>query len=397
MWSELTPSTPVDAAAAGLNAEALGRLRAALQQRIDAGRLPGAVVLIARRGVLGCFEALGRRDPASDAPMARDAIFRIYSMTKPIVSVAAMRFVEQGRLLLEEPIAKYLPEFSQPQVGVERDGRLELVPAARPITVHDLLRHTSGITYEFLAPSAVRKRYAEADVSSLARSNAEASALLAHLPLMHQPGTVWEYGRSTDVLGRLIEVLADRPLGDHLRETIFDPLGMPDTGFDVPAAEQHRIAEPYATDPDSGTAVRLAEIRRPMPRQSGGGGLVSTAIDYARFLQMVHQGGALGGTRLLGHKTIEYMTSDHLGTIPSVCDVLSPGHGFGLGFAVRLATGVAPMPGSVGTCSWGGIGGTQFFVDPQEDLFAVFMVQAPGQREELAPMFRHQVYAALER
>ncbi|HJV62658.1 MAG TPA: serine hydrolase domain-containing protein, partial [Albitalea sp.] len=375
----------------------IDRLRDALQQRIDAGRLPGAVMLILRRGALGCFEALGRQDPARDLPMRRDSIFRIYSMTKPIVSVAAMRLFEQGRLLLDDPVAKYLPEFADVKVGIERNGALELVAPRRPMTVHDLLRHTSGLTYEFLPPSAVRRRYSDAKVWSLERDNAEASRQLAQLPLMHQPGSAWEYSRSTDVLGRLVEVLAGQTLGEHLRETLFTPLGMPDTGFDVPAAQHGRIAEPFAVDPDSGAAVQLSQIRRPMPRQSGGGGLVSTAVDYARFLQLMLHMGTWNGQRILGHKTVEYMTCDHLGAIPVTGDLLEPGHGFGLGFAVRLVNGVAPIPGSAGVYSWGGIAGTSFFVDPREALFAVLLVQAPGQRVELGALFRNLVYAALER
>ena len=395
--SDVTSSAPVDPRAAGLDPAALDRLRAAFEQRIAAGRLPGAVMLIQRRGVLGCFEALGRLDPARDVPMRADAIFRIYSMTKPIVSVAAMRFVEQGRLLLSDPVAKFLPEFAEVRVGVERDGELQLVPPRRPMTVHDLLRHTSGITYEFLAPSAVRRLYSAARVWSLERDNAEASRQIAQLPLMHQPGSVWDYSRSTDVLGRLVEVLSGRQLGEHLQETLFAPLGMADTGFHVPPPQHDRIAEPFATDPDSGTAVQLSEIRRPMPRQSGGGGLVSSAADYARFLQLMLNGGSLDGLRVLGHKTVEFMTADHLGRIPVDGDLLAPGHGFGLGFAVRLATGEAPVPGSPGAYAWGGIAGTSFFVDPQESLIAILMLQAPGQRDETAPLFRNLVYAALER
>jgi CubicO group peptidase (beta-lactamase class C family) len=395
--SEVSLSMPVDPHAAGLDPAALQRLRAAFEQRIAAGRLPGAVMLIQRRGALGCFEALGRLDPARDAAMGRDAIFRIYSMTKPIVSVAAMRFVEQGRLLLGDPVAKFLPEFAEVRVGIERDGELQLVAPRQPMTVHDLLRHTSGITYEFLGPSAVRRLYGNARVWSLERDNAEASRQIAQLPLMHQPGSVWDYSRSTDVLGRLVEVLSGRRLGEHLQHTLFEPLGMADTGFDVPPPQHQRIAEPFATDPDTGTAVSLSEIRRPMPRQSGGGGLVSTATDYARFLQLMLNGGSLDGVRVLGHKTVEFMTADHLGRIPVDGDLLPPGHGFGLGFAVRLATGEAPVPGSPGVYSWGGIAGTSFFVDPKEALIGILMLQAPGQRDETAPLFRNLVYAALER
>jgi CubicO group peptidase (beta-lactamase class C family) len=393
---DLTPSA-ADPRAAGLDPDALRRLHDAFAARIDRGRLPGAVMLIRRRGVLGVFDTLGRLDPARDVPMRPDAIFRIYSMTKPIVSVAAMRLFERGEILLGDPVAKFLPEFADVQVGVERDGRLELVKPSRPMTVQDLLRHTSGLTYEFLGPSAVRARYTEKRVWSMGIDNDQASRQLAELPLLHQPGAAWEYSRSTDVLGRLLEVVSGQPLGEHLRDAVFAPLGMHDTGFDVPPSRHERIAEPFAHDPDSGAAVALGEVRRPMPRQSGGGGLVSTAADYARFLELMVRGGTLDGTRLLGPKTVQYMTQDHLGGIPVAGDLLKPGHGFGLGFAVRLATGISAVAGSAGAYFWSGIAGTSFFVDPSEDLYAILLLQAPGQRDELGPVFRNMVYAALDR
>jgi len=382
---------------AGLDPAALAQLLSALDDRIARSRIPGAVAMIVRRGALGCFEALGRQDPTRGSPMRRDSIFRIYSMTKPIVSLAAMRLVEQGRLRLNQPVSAYLAEFMSTPLGIERDGRLELAAPARAPTIHDLLRHTSGLTYEVLASSLVAKQYQAAGIDSLERSNVELAKALATLPLMHEPGTVWDYSRSTDVLGRVIEVIADRPLGDHLRETVFEPLGMTDTGFHVPPQHHDRIAEPFACDPDGGNAVALLEPRAASVSQSGGGGLMSTAADYARFLAMMLAGGTLDGIRLLGHKTVEFMTADHLGTIPAIGDALPPGHGFGLGFAVRLETGVAPVPGSVGTYSWGGIAGTSFFVDPKEQMFALLLTQAPAQRDELRSVFRAGVYAALER
>lgn len=388
-------STPVDPAAAGLDPQAIGRLRAALQARIAAGRLPGAVVLILRRGALGCFEALGRLDPASDAPMTRDAIFRIYSMTKPIVSAAALRLVEQGRLALADPVAKHLPEFAATQVGEERDGTLALVAPRQPMTVHDLMRHTAGLTYEFWPESAVRKRYAEAEVWSMKRSNDEASRLLASLPLMHQPGTVFDYSRATDVLGRLVEVVTGQTLAQHLRETVFEPLGMADSGFHVPEAAHARIAEPFPTDPDSGAAVKLTGVRRPPVRESGGAGMVSTALDYARFLQLMLAEGEHGGVRLLGRKTVQWMTADHLGDLPRREVALPPGFGFGLGVAVRTHAGMAPVPGSVGSWHWSGVAATHFVVDPAEQMVALLMVQAPGLHDELWHLLRNLCYAAV--
>lgn len=387
----------VDPEAAGFNPSGMARLSAALNERIARGRMPGAVTLVMRRGAVACFECLGRQDPAQAAPMRRDSIFRIYSMTKPIVSVAAMMLFEQGQLLLADPVTKVLPEFERTPLGIERDGRLELATPMRGMTIHDLLRHTSGLTYEFLSPSLVRERYGAVDIASRERSNAEFSQAISRLPLMHEPGSVWDYSRATDVLGRVVEVISGQPLGEFLTQHILAPLRMTDTGFDVSAAHHARIAEPFAHDPDSGDAVELFDPRQPAALQSGGGGLMSTAADYARFLQLMLHGGTHDGVRLLGAKTVEFMTADHLGEIPSVGDVLPPGHGFGLGFAVRLHTGVAPTPGSVGLYYWGGIAGTTFFVDPKEDLLAVMMVQAPGQRDELRSLFRNLVYAALER
>jgi CubicO group peptidase (beta-lactamase class C family) len=385
-----------DPRAAGFDAARLAAIGKALQARVDARRLPGAVLHIERRGVVAAFESLGSRDPATQAPMPRDAIFRIHSMTKPIVSVAVMGLFEEGRVRLDDPVARHLPEFAATEVLVERGGEQRLIVPTRAMTVQDLLRHTAGLTYEFLAPSAARRRYIARDLFARTRSNAELTRTLAALPLQHEPGSAWEYSRATDVLGRLVEVLAGRTLGEHLRDTVFEPLGMTDSGFHVPRERHDRIAEAFAADPDSGATVALVDLREPAALQSGGGGLASTAADYARFLRMLIGGGRLDGVRILGRKTIEFMTSDHLGTIPVASELLPPGHGFGLGFAVRLGSGIAAVPGSPGTYGWGGAAGTVFFVDPREDLFALMMIQAPGQREEFQQLFRNMVYAAID-
>jgi CubicO group peptidase (beta-lactamase class C family) len=366
-----------------------------LQDDINRGRLPGAVALVARRGKVALFESLGQQDPASGSVMTRDAIFRIYSMTKPVVSVAVMMLMEQGKLLLSDPVARYLPEFSAQKVAVERAGGVELQDAGRPATVQDLLRHTAGLTYEFMGDATVQRQYARLQMGSRERSNADFSRTLAALPLMYQPGSVWAYSRATDVLGRLVEVLSGQSLGEYLRQNIFIPLGMLETGFSVPPAQHSRIAEPFAHDPDGGEPLRVLDPRRVMAMESGGGGLLSTTMDYARFLMFLRNRGELHGVRLLGSRTVDFMTADHLGGIPAVGDLLPPGHGFGLGFAVRTAAGIAPVPGSVGLYYWGGIAGTTFFVDPAEDLFALLMIQAPNQRDHYRPLFRTLVYAAL--
>jgi CubicO group peptidase (beta-lactamase class C family) len=375
---------------AALHAPALARLTAAFNAWIDAGRIAGTVVMIERNGTVGLFEALGQQDPARGIAMRKDSIFRIYSMTKPIVSVALMRLAEQGKLLLRDPVAKYLPEFADAKVGV--DG----APPKRPMTVHDLLRHTAGLTYEFHEPSPVRQLYVEAKLYSRGRTNAAQTKALATLPLAHEPGAIWDYSRATDVLGRLVEVLAGAALGDHLKATIFDPLGMVDTGFSVTADQHDRLAEPLAAPPEGVALVPVFDPRVPVPAQNGGGGLMSTAADYARFVRMLAHGGQLDGVRLLGRKTVEWMTADHLGPIPRANGLLPPGHGFGLGFAVKTALGEHTEPGSVGSYGWSGAAGTAFFVDPAEQMFAIILTQAPGLLDDVRELFRQSVYAAIE-
>jgi CubicO group peptidase (beta-lactamase class C family) len=379
----------------GLSSAALDRLSAALRDRIAAGHLPGAVALVARHGKVAYHEAFGALDPVSGAPMTHDSIFRIYSMTKAIVSVAVMMLWEEGRLLLSDPIGKYIPELASPKVGVVVDGRLQTVPADRAITVQDLLRHTSGLTYEFRGTTPVHKAYVDAKVARLRQTNSDHVATLGALPLLHQPGAHWEYSRSTDVLGRLVEVISGQTLGVFLSQRILKPLGMTDSGFSVPEQDHRRIAEPFAKDPDGGMDVSLLDVKRTALFESGGGGMVATAMDYARFTAMLLNNGRLGEVRLLGRKTIELMTSDHLGNVPSNPDLLPPGHGFGLGFAVRTSAGMAPFPGSVCNYYWSGAAGTSFWVDPTERLYAVLMIQAPVQREHYRLLFRDLVYAAV--
>jgi CubicO group peptidase (beta-lactamase class C family) len=379
----------------GLSSDRLARLGETIRAGIARGLIPGATALVARRGKVAYFEALGVRDPASGAPMRQDTIFRIYSMTKPIVSVAAMMLVEEGRLMVADPLAKYVPEFAGPKVAVERGDVVDLVPAAREITIQDLLRHTSGLTYEFRGTSAVQRMYMDAKIFRRNQTNADQAGTLAKLPLMHQPGARWEYSRSTDVLGRVIEVISGQTLGEFLAGRIFAPLGMVDTGFHVPSPKHDRLAEAFPKDPEAGTAVQLIEVREKPTFESGGGGLVSTIADYARFCQMMLGGGVLDRTRLLGRKTVELMNADHLGSVTGSPDLLLPGYGFGLGFAVRRAPGLAQIPGSVGEFYWGGLAGTTFWIDPREQLFAVAMIQGPGQREYFRMLFRNLVCAAV--
>jgi CubicO group peptidase (beta-lactamase class C family) len=379
-----------------LNPQGLARLTAVLQSHVDEGRVPGAIAVVALGGHVELFEALGRRDPAAGSAMKPDAIFRIYSMTKPLVSLAALMLVEEGRLQMGDPVAAYLPEFAGQQVAVEEGGAVRLEPVTREATVQDLLRHTAGLTYEFLGKSAVQRQYDEAEMASRSRDNTEFCKVLARLPLAHQPGSRWEYSRATDVLGALLEVVTARPLGELLQERILGPLGMKDTAFAVPRQHWDRIAEPFPSDPETGQPVAMLDGREVPRFESGGGGLLSTAGDYVRFLQLMRNRGTLEGSRLVSRKTIEWMTSDHLGSIPIEGDLLLPGYGFGLGFAVRRQMGLSPQPGSPGQYFWSGIGGTSFFVDPAEDLFAMLLTQAPGQRIYFRNLFRQLVYAALD-
>ncbi|MBA3059580.1 MAG: beta-lactamase family protein [Gammaproteobacteria bacterium] len=383
----------------GLCPQRSARLVAVLQAEVDRQRLPGAVVLVARHGKLALFESLGALDPAVQSPMTPDAIFRIYSMTKPIVSVAAMMLMEQGQLLLNDPVAKYLPEYAMQKVASLVDGTVQLQAVRQAVTLQDLMRHTAGLTYEFMGNASVQRQYAQLRIGSRTRSNAEFSHQLAALPLMFEPGTVWEYGRATDVLGRVLEVVSGQTLGAYLHQHIFKPLGMTDTGFFVPPEQHARIAEPFASDPEGGVQMRLIDVREQAALESGGGGLASTALDFARFLQFMLNKGELGGVRLLGPRTVDFMTADHLGDIAvnrgASRALLPPGHGFGLGVAVRKEVGIASVPGSVGSYFWGGMAGTTFFVDPAEDLFAILMLQAPNQREYYRMLFRDLVYATL--
>ncbi len=391
----------------GLSPAGLARLTAVMQREIDAGRLPGVAMMVSRGGKVAYRHDGGSLRPGGPA-LPRDAIFRIYSMTKPIVSVALMMLVEDGRIFLSDPIGKFIPEFAEPKVGVEKNGGLELVPAERAITVQDLMRHTSGLTYAFTGNSAVQRRYAAAGLFTGDPGNAEKFltrdldgsefvAELAKLPLINQPGASWDYSHSTDVIGRVIEIVSGQSLGAVLHEKILKPLGMSDTAFFVPAEKTARLAQPFPRDPEKGQPVALIEMPEPPRFESGGGGLFSTLDDYARFAHMLYCGGRAGNVRIVARKTLEFMTSDHLGPDVRIGtpSLLQPGHGFGLGFAVRREAGMASTPGSPGEFFWGGVAGTYFWIAPKEELIALMMVQAPRQRDYCRQLFRTLVYAAL--
>jgi CubicO group peptidase (beta-lactamase class C family) len=381
----------------GLSPVRLARASDALKREVDKGTIPGVTFMVARRGQIGWFEAIGRQGPADAPPMAHDSIFRIYSMTKPIVSVGIMMLVEDGHFLLTDPIAKFIPEFANQKVGIEADGTLELVPVERPITIQDLLRHTSGITYDHTGNSLVQQLYRESRLRSRKITNAEHAAMVAELPLICQPGAEWNYSRSTDVLGSIIEIVSGKSLGAFLTERILAPLQMAETAFFADDGNANRLAEAFPSDPWTGEKVMLFNMLERPVMESGGGGLVSTTMDYARFCQMLLSGGTLDGNRIVGRKTLELMASDHLAPHVQVKGTLLPeGHGFGLGFAVRTHAGLAPFAGTLGQFFWSGMAGTFFWIDPKEDLFAVFMSQGPGQREYFRTMIRSLAYAALE-
>jgi CubicO group peptidase (beta-lactamase class C family) len=388
----------------GFSSERLQHITQMLQDDATKGNVPGFVLLIARHGKVAYFEPSGVIDPETKAPMTADAIFRIYSMSKPITQVTAMMLCEQGKIALDEPVAKYLPQFKDMKVGIEKPGpaggqpTLDLVTAQRPILIEDLMRHTSGLTYGFFGNLLVKKAYVDAGVIKGDFDNAEFADRLAKLPLAFQPGTTWDYSHSTDILGRLIEVVSGKPLYQAEKELLLNPLGMKDTSFYVSdASKQGRIAEPFKTDRVLGADLEMNDPRIAGKWESGGGGMVSTTTDYARLLQMLLSGGALDGKRYLGPKTIAYMTADHMGDVivPGPYYLPGPGYGFGLGFAVRKEQGVAPAMGTPGDYYWGGAGGTYFWVDPKEDMFVVFMMQSPKQRLHYRPVIRDMVYAAL--
>lgn len=390
----------------GLSPERLGRITTALEQAVRDQTIPGAVLLIARHGKVAYLHSVGERDPGTKAAMTDDTIFRIYSMSKPITVVAALMLAEEGRFTFSDPISKFMPQFADLKVGVARPDPaggdtpvLQLVPADRDITVQDLMRHSSGLTYGVYGDRLVDKVYRDANIFGGEMTNAEFIERVVKLPLAYQPGTTWEYGVSTDVLGRLVEVVSGKSLYQFEKENLLDPLGMRDTSFYVSdSVKQERIAEPLSGDRTlSGSNREMFNPRIARKWESGGGGMIGTAMDYARFLQMLLNGGELDGHRYLSPRTVAYMTSEQMGSAvrPGPYYGPGPGYGFGLGVAVRKDSGVAPFLGEVGDWSWGGAGGTYFWVDPRSELLVVYMMQSPKQRLRMRSVVRVMVYAAV--
>ncbi len=391
--------------AVGMSSARLARIVPALNAEIEAGQLPGAVVAIARHGRLVFHEAVGHLGPDRRTPMPLDALFAIASMTKPVTGVAGLLLWEEGRLGLADPIERFLPQLGNRRVAVLNDsvlagqGPIETVPAERSITILDLMRHTSGLTYGGRGTTAVHRLYP--DSSNVAGATLDTAAFLERLaaaPLLYQPGTVWDYGLSIDVIGLIVEAISGQSLGAFLEQRLFRPLGMADTSFQVPQDKVARLARPLPRDPDTGAAQSVPDRAQALRFECGGGGLASTALDYLRFAQMLLGGGVLGETRILGRKTVEAMRTNRM--TPEIenriaeLDPNSEGYGFGLTVAVRERA--STLMGSPGEFYWNGAYGTLWWADPAEDLAVVFMAQVPGeQRRRYRPLINALVYQAL--
>ena len=371
----------------GMSSERLARIRPAMQRYVDRQLVPGVVTLVARRGRVVHFDAVGWRDVETKAAMTTDTIFRIASMTKPIASVALMMLYEEGHFLLSDPVSKFLPEFAEMKIaqpaeasGGNGGASYTLTPATRPITIQHLLTHTAGLpnSYRGLTQQEFAKTYAR---KKPGETVADAISRLAKMPLNFEPGTAWEYGPATDVVGRLVEVISGMTLDQFLSKRIFEPLKMKDTHFYLPAAKLNRFAANYQPDEKNSNKIKLVEapnaesryVKEPHVYFSGAGGLVSTAADYVRFHQMMLNGGELDGVRLLGRKTVELMTTNHIGDLPIW--LTGPGYGFGLGYSIVKDVGASRQPGSVGNYGWGGAFCTYFWVDPKEELIGIVMTQ----------------------
>lgn len=414
LWAQGLPTATPESV--GLSAQRLARIGETFKREVDQGNLPGVVLMVARKGRLVYSDAFGFQSKETETAMSMDTIFRIYSMTKPIVSVAAMMLVEDGKIELTDPVSKFLPAMKGLQVSVPQPDPVfakmgyTLVPAEHEMTVQDLLRHTAGLAYGEITQNApVKEAYTKAGVYKTgvdydARDLSPTQEIdgISKAPLAHQPGTVWEYSLASDMLGRVVEVASGQRLADFLSDRLFKPLAMNDTAFWVPADKLSRLADPLPVDRLSGKPNKLISVSAVPNNDSGGAGGVSTAADYMRFAQMLANGGQLDGARVLSRSTVALMTSDHLGTrinvpvTPGELLLGTPGYTFGLGFAVRQGPGVAGVPGSAGEFMWAGYAGTYFWVDPKEQIVGIYMTQAPSPvRAYYRKLFKQLVYAAI--
>lgn len=384
-WAGPEPLPATKPESVGLSSARLDRLAQAIRLDVDQGRMPGAVVAIARRGKLVYHEAFGFADKAANTPMPKDAIFALASMTKPMVAVTALMLVEQGDLLLNDPVSNYLPALKDMKVATPTGTEA----ARRQPTLQDMLRHTAGVSYGNRGDTPLHKLYESKLKSAAGQTGAQFLEELGKLPLHYQPGTQWEYSHGLDVAGLAVESVTKKRLGDFMQERLFGPLGMVDTGFVVPASKAARIAKPLPLDPETGRPPAFRAPVTPWQYDCGGGCASGTAADYLRFAQMLLNNGTLDGTRVLSRKTVEYMTADHLGPGVDVSRLHEfavehiDGYGFGLGVAVRRQPGIAGVPGTPGEFLWSGSQGTMFWVDPKEELAVVFLANTPG------PVRRH--------
>jgi CubicO group peptidase (beta-lactamase class C family) len=394
-------------AGAHFNLEKLQRVGEFIRGEIADGKIPGAILLIQQHGKPVYHEFFGVRDVATRLPMTDDTIFRLYSMSKPITSVAAMMLVDEGRLKLDDPVAKYIPSFAGVRVGVEKKGDngeqvLDLVPPNRPITILDLMRHTSGIVYGFYGDGMVRHLYDKAKIYDGDFDNAEFAERIAQLPLAVHPGTLWDYGHSTDILGRVMEIVSGKSLLHFEQDRLFGPLGMTNTNFFVAdPAKFELIAQPMPNDSEFKTGFdRNPAVARKW--ESGGGGMLSTMADLARFSQMLVNGGSLDGKQYLSPKAFELMASDHVGPGSGVSHEVfyfpGDGFGYGLGFGVRVEPGITkpPPPGSLGELKWDSASGCYFVIDRRQDMFFVLLQQTPSERMHIQPAVKKLIYEALE-
>jgi CubicO group peptidase (beta-lactamase class C family) len=392
------PLPTANPASVGMSAERLEKITSVLSQDVADKKLPGAVVMVARKGKLVYSRAFGGLNNAAQAPMQTDSVFRIYSMTKPLVSTALMMLVEDGKVQLTDPVSKFLPSFKNPMVSVGsfdpvfNGTSFRLIPANREPTIQDLLRHTSGIAYgELTRNTLVKDAYVKAgvykpdiDFDGRTLPGPQMADGLGKAPLAQQPGTTWEYSLSVDVQGRVVEAVSGKRLGDFMQDRLLKPLKMTDTGFQVPAASAARVAEPFDKDPATGAVNKLIDVSKQPGNDSGGAGAVSTAGDYLRYCQAMLNGGVLDGQRILSRSTVSLMTADHLGSAinttanPGMLLLGTPGYTFGLGFLVRQGDGIAAVHGSAGEFTWAGYAGTYFWAEPKEQICAVYMTQAPS-------------------
>lgn len=388
----------------GFTKEGLQRIDAFFANEIANNRMPGAVLAVAKNGKLSIYKPYGYMDKANNKPMTTDAIFNLASMTKVMASVGALTFYEEGKMPLNAPISNWLPQFKDMKVGqVDADGKLNLVPAKNQITVQDLLRHTSGLTYGGRGATPVHKLYPAGSAPAAIQYNSqEFIDKLAGAPLLYEPGTVWDYGFGIDVVGIIQEKIAGRSLGGVLQDRIWSKVGMPNTTFDIADKDRARLAQPLPIDPMSGKPQKVAILEQKVKFDCGGSCAYSTAGDYIRFGQMLLNGGSLEGKRVLGPQTVAFMTSNHLNKdIKNNVGLTEPGrvgYGFGLGVAVRMERGLSAINGNVGDFTWNGAYGTVFWADPKEQMVVVMMGVAPG---DIRKIHREQlnsvIYGALEK